>query len=103
MRAVLGDAASANAAVAELAFENAKYVFDIRARLAIAKIASAPPFRAVAASLHFHLHHLQHTGIFRRELIFVARFVADTIAINIDVSMPCGMAYQWERQDETSQ
>src|SRR4026209_1101160 len=60
VRAVLGDAAIAVLAIAELAFDDAKHVFDLRAHFAEAAVASAMPLREIAARFGFFLHGPQH-------------------------------------------
>ena len=73
MCAVFGDAAIADLAIAELAFDDAKHVFDLRAHFAEAAVASGLPLREIAARLRLFLHDPQHAGAFRRALLFIAR------------------------------
>src|SRR5436190_21210191 len=53
LRAVLGDATIADAAIAELAFDDAKHMLDLCAHFAEAAVASALPLREIAARLRF--------------------------------------------------
>jgi hypothetical protein len=53
VRAVLGDAAIADLAIAELVFDDAEHVLDLGASLAEAAVVSALPLREIAARLRF--------------------------------------------------
>ena len=66
---VFGDAAIADLAIAELAFDDAKHVFDLRAHFAEAAVASALPLREIAARLRFFFHGPQNAGAFRRPVV----------------------------------
>src|SRR5215207_4152953 len=73
LRAVLSDAAIADLAIAELAFEHAEDVLDFRAHLAEAAVAGALTLAELAARLRFLLHGPQHASLFRGLLLCIAR------------------------------
>jgi hypothetical protein len=62
LRAVLGDAATAHAAIAELAFDDAEHVLDLRAHLAEAVVPRALSFRETAALALPSPSRPEHTG-----------------------------------------
>ena len=82
LRAVLGDAAIADLAVAELAFQHPEHVLDLGAHLAEAAVPGTLALREVAVRLRLLFHRPQHAGRFRRALLFFARIalVAKTAA-----------------------
>ena len=69
LRAVLGDAAIADLAVAELAFQHPEYVLDLGAHLAEAAVPGTLALREAAALLSLLFHHPQHGGRVRRALL----------------------------------
>src|SRR5450631_1926167 len=73
LRAVLGDAAIADAAIAELAFDDAEHVFNLRAYFAVAAVSSALPLRKIAARLRLLLHRPLDARVFRRALLLITR------------------------------
>ena len=70
---VLGDAAIADLAVAELAFQHPEHMRDLGAHLAEAAVPGTLALREVAVRLRLLLHRPQHGGRFRRSLLFGAR------------------------------
>ena len=79
LRAVLGNAAIAHLAIAELAFEHAEDVLDLGAHLAEAAIAGALTLRELAARFCLLLHRPEHTGFLSSPLLLVARVAFVTV------------------------
>src|SRR4029079_6489667 len=73
LRAVLGDAALADLAVAELAFDDTEHVLDLRTHLAETAVLCALPLGQIAAWLRLLFNRPHRAGRVRRALLLVTR------------------------------
>ena len=72
LRAILGDAAIAHLAIAELAFDDAEHMFDLRAHFAEAAIARLLSLGKLAPRFRLLLDRPQHASVFGSALLLVA-------------------------------